>query len=369
MNKKILAVAVATALAAPLAAQAGDINFYGKAQVELQNTKTDGAPVIGTNDVNKTIRNLIDDGPDSRFGFNASEDLGDGLTGIAHMDWLVDVANGATNELVAREHYVGLSGGFGTVIAGRIQGVYKTTNLDPYISTTLEARNLGGQSSGNFGHNGFINNMIKYSNKFGQVTFSAMLNPSNADAGSAGGNSGNGDFQADLSYKGGPLRALIAYSKNKEAGGANTPDEKRTKIAGQYTMGPHQFTAQYETIKDYTPGNIGGTRSPGALALLRDSGVIATATGTNPGDLGDAKFWYLAYDFDMGNMNDIYLRYGQEKYNDLNDAKNTAYALAFRHKMSKTMNVWVGYFQQKWKDTGTYEPKTSTFTVGMVKNF
>jgi len=357
MNKKLIAIAVGAALAAPMAAQA-DVNVYGRAQLELANTKYDGA--VDPNN-NQTIRGLTDQGKMGRVGVNATEDLGNGLTGLAHFGFIA--VTGAKSGLDARrQSYVGLSGGFGTVRFGRLAGTYKGTNLDPYIATTLEARSFGGESRGNFGHNGFINDVVKYDNKFGNVKFSALATLGNNN------NGDSGDFQAAVDYKGGPLRVILAYAKNKDAsafdvnGAANATAEKRTKLAAQYKIGPGKATLSYESVKDYSDTNIGGL----PFDAIKPATYSPSATSQS---LGDVRFLMASYNWNLGNMNSLYFRYSNEKYKDQNDMKAKGYVVAFQHKMSRTMRVWAGYNQVKFDGITGSSPKMTNFTVGMRKDF
>ncbi|HKK04480.1 MAG TPA: porin [Gammaproteobacteria bacterium] len=354
MNKKLIAIAVGAALAAPMAAQA-DVSIYGRAQVELHNTKFDD----GTNSY--TSRGLIDNKM-GRLGVNASEDLGNGLTGLAHFGFIVDTSpvTGGGGIGTSRQAYVGFSGGFGTVRFGRMAGSYKGTNLDPFIATTLEARSFGGESRGNFGHNGFINDAIKYDNKFGQVKISALVTAGNSN--SQGYQKGdNGDFQLAADYKGGPLRVILAYSKNKDAslGTSGLVAEKRTKLAAQYQIGPGKATLSYESVKDYSTDNLGG--------LVLDAFGVATPDPAV--SMGDVRFLMASYDMNLGSGNSLYLRYGNEKYKDMGDMKSKSYAIAVTHKMSKTMRVWAGYSQAKLDGIPGASPKFTNFTVGARKDF
>lgn len=359
MNKKLIALAVGAALAAPLVAQA-DVTVYGRAQLELANQKTQGTNT--TKDV--TTRNLVDNKM-GRIGVHATEDLGDGMTGIAHFGFIVDTAGQSGGITTSRQSYVGLKGGFGAVHFGRNAGAYKGTNLDPFIATTLEARAYGGESRGNFGHNGFINDSIKYINKFGQVKFVALMTAGNSNSNVGTNGAGdNGDFQLAVDYKGGPLRVIVAYSKNKDAVGTatagNLDAEKRTKLAGQYAVGPGKVTLSYESVKNYSSANLGGLPKAAGAAM-----VTNTTVGGMANNVGDVTFTMLAYGMKLPNRNSLYLRYGQEKYKDQVNQKVKSYAVAIKHSMSKTFRVWAGYDQSKF-DGGS---KYSTLSVGMRKDF
>ncbi len=371
MNKKLIALAVAAALAAPLVAQAG-VTVYGRAQVELQNTKTE-TPTTST-----TVRNLKDNKM-ARIGVHATEDLGNGMTGIAHFGYIATsspqgTASGALT--TARQAYIGLKGGFGTVMFGRVAGVYKGTNLDPFIATGLQARGTGGNSAGNFGHNGFINDAIKYVNQFGLVKISALItagNNNNHDKYIVSIPSAppasptvtkpfaadNGSYQFAVDYKGGPMRVIVAYSRHKNATGIpGSKTEKRTQLAGQYKMGPNLFSGTYESVKDYTPKP---TKVPSS------SPTILYIPSTSAGDLGDVDFYMLSYQRSMANHNTLYVRYGHENYKKASSYKIKSYAVGFTHMMSRTFRVFAGAMQTK--DSGSKSDKVTTLTAGMRMDF
>ncbi|MBO1926952.1 porin [Thiomicrorhabdus sp. 6S2-11] len=109
MKKNILALAVASAVAAP-SAMAGAPILYG--QLNLNYNKTDN--VDGS--INSTA---------SRLGIKGSEDLGNGLKAVYGIEFGLDaIADNNSdgkgdNILSQRNAYLGLAGGFGTVLMGR----------------------------------------------------------------------------------------------------------------------------------------------------------------------------------------------------------------------------------------------------------
>jgi predicted porin len=111
MNKKLVALAIAGALSAPMMAQAqtANVTLYGSVRGALVSTNTSG--VGRANAVN---------GISSRVGIRASDSLGGGLTGFAHYEFGVvsDNVGGGTGVNATREAWVGLSGGFGEIKLG-----------------------------------------------------------------------------------------------------------------------------------------------------------------------------------------------------------------------------------------------------------
>src|SRR5258705_9382286 len=125
MNKKVIALAVAGALASPLAAQVqtANVNMYGTFRLALEST-----------DLKDVGRNNHIDSWSSRVGIRGIESLGGGLNGIFQLElgYNLDNPGGITVESTApgtnasvryqvitiREAWVGLNGGFGTVKMG-----------------------------------------------------------------------------------------------------------------------------------------------------------------------------------------------------------------------------------------------------------
>ena len=123
MKKKMLAVAVASALVSPTAFAATDASgmkytsasegFYGSLRTQYYSSGVDHADGDITNSF-------------SRLGVRGSIDLGGGLSGLYRYEWRAGddtndsgAAHGGGNGRV-RLRYVGLTGGFGTMLAGQV---------------------------------------------------------------------------------------------------------------------------------------------------------------------------------------------------------------------------------------------------------
>ena len=147
MQKKIIALAVA-AMASGAAFAQSNVTVYGIA---------DMAGVVRDGEVGKT-RYAVDSGvlSTSRIGFKGVEDLGNGLKALftleygLRMDQSTGIGASTDAQAVARQQFVGLTGGFGTAVAGHLQ----TTGLDFSVagtalgsSTALGAMNVVGGST------------------------------------------------------------------------------------------------------------------------------------------------------------------------------------------------------------------------------
>jgi len=126
MQKKLLGMAVATALAAPAAAFAQSaVQVYGTAHVAFNSTKygeaTNGAPSVSKMSVTSHASN---------FGIRSSESLGGGMTGWVQYEFNVKMerdfdlsgANGST-----RNTAIGLRGNFGNVYLGTWETPWAST--------------------------------------------------------------------------------------------------------------------------------------------------------------------------------------------------------------------------------------------------
>jgi predicted porin len=115
MQKKLLGLAVATALAAPAAAFA-QVQVYGTAHMSFNSTKY-GESASGAPSMSKmTVASHA-----SNFGIRSSESLGGGLTGWVQYEFNVKMERDndfAANNGSSRNTAIGLRGNFGNVFLG-----------------------------------------------------------------------------------------------------------------------------------------------------------------------------------------------------------------------------------------------------------
>lgn len=113
MQKKIIAVAVA-ALASTAAFAQTNVTVYGVVDASQQFVRSSGA----TNGVNQSIVGRLETS-NSYIGFKGVEDLGNGLKAVFLYESNFAVDNGGALA-GGRDSYIGLTGGFGTVVAGNL---------------------------------------------------------------------------------------------------------------------------------------------------------------------------------------------------------------------------------------------------------
>ncbi len=221
MKKTIIATAVSVALGAPVAAQA-EVTVYGFVHNMIHVSSSDGGP---------STTNMSTRG--SRFGFKASSDLGNGLTASLHQEFgiLTDAKIGKsgddddadTTNLNTRIGTVGVSGGFGSINAGRQWStLYNTIGvyMDPTSTVAI----------GGYGGHYITSNTIQYTNSLGPVSVSLDARVDDAK-------DGEGDGSAiGVSVAAHPNVTLAAAmdTTNGTGGGADTD---KTGFAVQVSMG------------------------------------------------------------------------------------------------------------------------------------
>lgn len=321
MKKNLIALAVAGVLVAPLAAQA-EVTVSGQLQAEVVSVSGDAAPVEGLLFMDGAEYAKEGAGNSGNLAFSASEDLGNGLKALAKYNFNVRADKSSVGR---RDAYIGLSGGFGTVLLGTLSTPYKssTVSWDPFLATFAQAR-------GNFGmsglHNGYADNVIAYANKFGpaKVVAAVALDEADTDAGVNDGDAnGNHAMTFSVNVPVGPVEVAFAYIDVSEYTltsdlyhadvGVNVPantqlgeDATAMKVGVKYNAGPLTVAAQFEDL---------------------DEG------------LGDYSSYYLTGSYAMG-ANTISASYGA---NDIDNVEGNYMAIGVKHAFSKNTSLMAAY--------------------------
>jgi len=135
MNKKLMAVAVAGALAAPVAMAQSNVTISGRMSLGVDSYSAKGAT---SNSSDLTARNRVWDNG-SRVIIQGNEDLGNGLKAIFYTETGFNADNGLSTanngqastqvgNIGSRIAFAGIEGGFGKLTFGR-QHVYWTNGL------------------------------------------------------------------------------------------------------------------------------------------------------------------------------------------------------------------------------------------------
>ena len=317
MQKKLIAIAIAAALA-PAAAMADTSNVvvYGKMHLSYDRFDNDAA----TNNTASFVSNNS-----SRLGFKGSEDLGDGLKAVWQLEAGIaadgETTQGALNSV--RDTFVGLSGGFGTVTAGR----QAWHNL--YAHDANMFSDQVGAPSVWIDQGGRANNSIKYAtpNMNGFDASITYVTPGGVGtAGEGADDNFDSSFALKANYKNGPMYVSLTHLSQAHATANTNPDAEATSIAGGYDFGAGKVVAQYVrysdngnvTGVDYNVSTIGGSynvtgNSKIKAQYTRAGDGITTATSTDDG----ADMVTVGYDYSLSKRTTAYVAYSRVS-NDTN---------------------------------------------------
>ncbi len=201
MKKHFIAASAAALMASPLAVMAGDLNIYGEAHVSVDHAddKTDSSQFLASRF--------------STLGFTGSEYLGMGLTGLFQYETEVNLTAGSDGLFDGgTESFLGLQGGFGTVLAGQ---------LDDPLFATLDGLDLFADRVGSVHTMARQDGAVNHSNVLAYVTpdfngfsFSAVYGPEQGtDKGSRF--VGQLDFESEVEA-GGTISASLGYLQANE---------------------------------------------------------------------------------------------------------------------------------------------------------
>jgi len=322
MNKNLIALAVgATIAAAPIVATQADVKLWGRLEVEVVGLDGGDANSQGNFD-NQT--EMGDANGMSRWGIDASKDLGNGMKAIGRYAFKMNPSNGSSGGIAgARDQWVGLKGGWGAIILGRQPTAYKMNGgvkWDPYVATFMQARAGGGMSGGALGHESFLNDVITYASpKFAGIKFQAGYVPDQTDE-------ADGTISIGGTGTWGPIEAIAAYTKANVVG---DDDTEQGKIGVRYKGNGLTAAIQWEGVD--------------AVGNIKVNGNTLTKVGA-----GDVLFLNLGYKFGntliAGNWGTV-------------DADNTAagtpgqdvdyWAIGARYYFAKKVSTYIGFANTK----------------------
>lgn len=268
MKKSLIALAVAGTFATPAAiAATANVDVYGLLNVAVEHV-----------DNGRVSKSRVTTGNNSALGFKGSEDLGGGLKGIWQVETNVSLdgdnnapagtAAGALNG--TRNTYLGLAGGFGTVLVGVHDTPYKlsTGRLDNFVGTLGDYNSIMGATGGTLLSEASSNFDLRPSNVIAYVSpnfsgFQArigyvMSGENNVVAGVKKSDA----WSLDATYSQGPLFVTGAYEKHNLYGlasagggtiilgnGTSKSEREAWKIGAGYKFGDLSVGAIYENIE------------------------------------------------------------------------------------------------------------------------
>ncbi|HEY9099072.1 MAG TPA: porin [Thiobacillus sp.] len=357
--KKILAIAIASAFAAPAFAATANVDVYGTAamSVDYVDGGSGGANTISSKPSESRMRV---ESNTSLIGFKGAEDLGGGLSAVWQIEQSLNLDTGGGSFATGRNNFAGLSSkSLGSLTFGLQDTPFKTSTgkLDVFGGGHYLAdyRSLfGGVTNGSVRAS---NSVLYTSPSFSGLTVRAM----------SGAQQENGSSKSPhlygLSgvYENGPLYATLAYeSTNYQtaassivagAGGnsirtaaASTADtdQKNWRLGVGYSFGNTKLGVGYERVK-YDYDALSGTLT----AVDADGNIVAAGT------TGSAKrnAWYLSAAHKIGNVT---LKGAYTDAGDIRGISNTGakqYSLGANYSLSKRTDLF-GLYTQVKNDSG-----------------
>ena len=346
MKKNILAVAIAGAMAAPLAANASAPTLYGQMNIAVDTVSENGNEVVNRN---------------SRLGVKGSEDLGNGLKAVYQFETTLVVNGGGNGGFGGqRNTFVGVAGGFGTVIAGRHDTPLRMIQPnDRFNDSAYLGNNTGlfgglNSSAGNLSGEDRLSNMVAYLspniNGF-QVVFGGITDSTSGKDKQSLGNA----YSASVSYGSKRNGLYAAVGLTQRTKDLNTV----TKAA---TTNPDAPAVVLEEVQN--------TR---AVVQYADSGLVVSGmfNGVTAKGIGDTNAFTLGAMYTMGDFTPRAKVAFVDYAKDFNRKDATNFALGLDYALGKKTRTFVEYgVLDKNNAAGVSNTKsTDVFTVGLAHSF
>lgn len=338
MQKKLIALAVAGLVSAPVFAQS-NIQIYGVADAYMKYGDFMGDDSMG-----------VDSGGlmGSRLGFRGEEDLGSGLKAVFLLEQGFNIDNGQStaisradraqsgDDVFTRQAYVGLKGNFGQVALGRQYAPgYFTGEYDALINGFVSPMSL----LSNFTQLTITpnsaarwNNSVTYNGTFQSVSLSGIYSAGNQETDVKNGPDNNDDdkYGVSLKYDNGPLKIGGIYQgvkfsgSNTVAGMKADETQKEWLVGASYNFGMATVMGSYQQGSDVMGWN-------GLDIDLWQVGVIV------PVGAGNIHVAYAQADVDKADLLQ-------------DDVKPKSFTVAYTHALSKRTTGYLGYTKVDYDD-------------------
>ena len=359
MKKKLLAVAVAGALSAPVVALAqSSVTISGNLKMSLQQYKLSNSARVGVN----TSQTLVHD-DSSRIIFNMVEDLGGGLQAIGQVDWRVTVDAGA--DAAAGNNHVGLrSKAWGRVFFGRQDVHYFGRESDLTVKNDLQSDSISllaftagaGVPAGGIAIAGATRttNIVHYTTPnwggfTGIVAYSfnptlpeadiTLVAPATTRKGSA--------WNVAPTFEGRNFTVGYSYWRQELDSTGAFANQRGDRLFGSYRWGGFRIGLAWDKSK-----------------VTNEGGVVNAVTGTTTAAKRDA--WSVPIEYTWGPhwIGGHYTKANNDKATSGIDDGAKMWAIGYNYSLSKRTSVGVTYAQIS-NDTGaTYTPFTGNGGLG-----
>lgn len=314
MQKKLIALAVAGLVSAPVMAQS-NVTVYGIVDAYVGYGKQGDNKKFAVNGGGLS---------GSRLGFKGTEDLGNGLKAVFTLEYSLnnDVNEGVgTGGLRARQQFVGLQGGFGFLGLGRQYspgfGVYK---YDSSMGTGWSPQSIFSSQSGSTitpNSPARVSNSINWkSNNMGGLTVNAIYGLGEVNEVDE---RRQGDFAAvGFDYDNGPLNVgVIIHHINNGA----ADNKKEWLLGGGYDFGAVKLLGSYQQKK------IGG---------LND------------------KIYQIGVNVPVGASSAVQANFGRFDADAGSDFDANAFSVSYTHSLSKRTTAYAAYTLVDNKDGANF---------------
>ena len=311
MKKTLIAIAAIAAMGAASA----QVTLYGKLDAGVSSSTKDGAAnqgaVFGSGNYES-----------SRIGVKGSSNIADGIKGMFQLEGGLGATDGSFSNF-GRQAFLGLSGGFGTVAAGRIWTPY-----DSAFNDALE-------------YNGF--------SAMGKAFYKGAHGDNGMDGSGA---SKNGIQYTSPDFSG--FNAVVMYSNNADAT-STTSATNYMSLGLNYANGP--FSVNLATEKVLTslhnvvapPGG-----DPKGVGLASSGGSYTNA-------------WILAGSYDLGIAKVFAAAEGATADGFVaGSAKDTGYSIGASYPLNKATTLGLGYAQETTTLAGYADGKSSSIGIQAV---
>lgn len=266
----------------------------------------------------------------SHLGFKGSEDLGGGLAAVFTIEHFLRLDTGLPGRFDgdvfwARNAYVGLTGGMGTVHLGRnttslfVQSLVFNPFGDSFgFSPVIRHFFSSGTTTGDTAWN----DSVKYTSpRMGGVTFTAHLAAGEGNGGRNSGVSGG--------YSAGPMGLALAWQKAQK--GATVADTTTWQLAGSYDFSAVKLFAQYGQVDNDTTGNSYKITSLSASVPVTAMGKALVHWGQIDPKTGAKRTTLsVGYDQNLSKRTDLYVVFMSDKISGLATGNN--YGAGVRHR-------------------------------------
>lgn len=307
MQKKLIALALASAFAAPAFAATANVDVGGYINMSFDYLDQD---VVGLDPKLNVSSNA------SNIYFKGSEDLGGGMKAFWQIQTYfsaggtgnTDAAFGAADGVSSGNTFVGVESGFGKAMIGKMESPYKMVGrkFDFFGNQLGDSRNLINQGMDIRPNNTVAYATPNFSGFTGSVAYVTNLG--------AGANTAAADPSAwslSAGYDNGPLAIGLGYQNLEGLGLAS--DQTAWRLGASYKFGDFKVAALYQQdnnvggvgANDMDVWGLGASYAMGAFTLKgqyysRDQDIAANR---------DSDMWALGVDYSLSKRTSLYAVY------------------------------------------------------------